>query len=444
MQSQKGDAASVPFHKHAIELDPSFAQAYASLGMAYANLRESGVASENFRKAFELRDRVSERERFYIEAAYYSFVTGELEKANQVYAEYGQEYPTASAPRNNLALNFATMGEHEKSAQEAQAAMEIVPDSVTGYVNLITAYLSLDRIDDAKVVYGQAVQHKFDNEFLDEMGYEIAFLEHDEAGMKRQMEVTVGNISAEAPMLDLQADTEAYYGRLKQAREAMQRAVTSSRRHEADESAALWLANGAAREANFGNAAEARKEAREALALSPTRDVRVVVALVLAEVGDAKQALNIAELLTKEFPLDTMIQNYWLPSIRAAVMVTRDEGEQAVMVLKVTTPYELGIQNSSIMVPIYIRGMAQLKAGQAADAAAQFTKMLEHRGLGGNAPVMALARLQLARGYAMSGDTAKAKAAYQDFLALWKDADPDTLILIAAKAEYAKLNSHLN
>jgi len=439
MQSQKGDADSVPFHKRAIELDPSFAQAYASLGMAYSNLRESGVAGENFRKAFELRDRVSERERFYIEAAYYSFVTGELEKANQVYTEFSQEYPKASAPRVNLALNFSIMGEHEKAAQEARAAVEIAPDSVSSYANLISAYLSLDRIDDAKVVYSQAVQHKFENEYLNEMRYEIAFLERDEAGMRRQMESAVGNVSAEAPMLDLQADTDAYYGRLKQSEEATQNAVTAARRYGADESAALWLANGAAREVDFGNAAKARRKSREALALSPTRDVRVVVALVLAQVGDAKEALNMSEELNKEFPLDTMVQNYWLPSIRAASLVSRGEGEQAVTLLKVTTPYELGIQNSSVMVPIYLRGMAHLKAGQGTEAAAQFTKMLEHRGLGMNAPVMALAKLQLARGYAMQGDAARAKAAYQDFLTLWKDADPDIPILIAAKTEYAKL-----
>jgi len=439
MQAVKGDAESVPYHRQAIALDPNFARAYASLGMAQYNLRETTAASENFRKAFELRDRVSERERFYIEAAYYSFATGELEKANQVYKQWAQEYPADVAPRVNLSLNYEVMGKFEKAAEESRAAIEVAPTRVTGYADLISAYLALDRVDEAKAIYDQAMQHKFDNEYLREMRYGIAFLQNDEAEMRRQIESAAGNLSAEAPLLAQQADTDAYYGQLNQAREATQRAVAAAKRNGAIESAALWLASGAYREALFGNAAEARQLANEALTLSPGRDVRIAAALTLAELGEAAQAQKIADQLNMELPLDTIIQSYWLPSIRATVTLHRGNTKQAIALLEAVTPYELGTENVSVMVPIYVRGMVCLKAGQGEDAAAEFKKMLGHRGLGQNAPIEALAHLQLARAQAMSGDKPAARRSYQDFLSLWKQADPDIPILKEAKAEYAKL-----
>jgi len=439
MQGAKGDAESVPYHQRAIALDPNFARAYASLGMAQYNLRETSAASENFRKAFELRDRVSERERFYIEAAYYSFATGELEKANQVYKQWTQEYPADVAPHVNLSLNYEVMGEFEKAAEESRAAIEIAPTRVTGYANLISAYLALDRVDEAKAMYDQAMQHKFDNEYLREMRYVIAFLQNDEAEMQRQIESAAGNLGAEAPLRAQQADTDAYYGQLKQAREATQRAVAAAKRNGAIESAALWLASGTYREALFGNAAEARQMANEALALSPGRDVRIAAALTLAELGDAAQAQKIAEQLNVELPLDTIIQSYWLPSIRATLSLHRGDAKQAIALLDAATPYELGIENVSVMVPVYVRGMVYLKAGQGGNAAAQFTKMLGHRGLGQNAPIEALAQLQLARAQALSGDKPAARRSYQDFLSLWKQADPDLSLLKLAQAENERL-----
>ena len=439
MQAVKGDAESVPYHRQAIALDPNFARAYASLGMAQYNLRESTAASESFRKAFELRERVSERERFYIEAAYYSFAMGELEKANQVYKQWAQEYPADVAPHVNLSLNYEVMGEFEKAAEESRVAIEIAPTRVTGYANLISAYLALDRVDEAKAIYDQAMQHKFDNEYLREMRYVIAFLQNDEAEMRLQIESAAGNPSAEAPLLAQQADTDAYYGQLKQAREATQRAVAAAKRNGATESAALWLASGAYREALFGNAAGARQLANEALALSPGRDVRIAAALTLAELGEAAQAQKIAEHLNAELPLDTIIQSYWLPSIRATLALHRGDAKQAIALLDAATPYELGIENVSVMVPVYVRGMAYLKAGHGEDAAAQFKKMLGHRGLGQNAPIEAMAQLQLARAHAMSGDKPAARRSYQDFLSLWKQADPDLSLLKLAQTENQKL-----
>jgi len=439
MQAVKGDAESVPYHQRAVTLDPNFARAYASLGMAQYNLQETTAASANFRKAFELRDRVSERERFYIEAAYYSFVTGELEKADQVYKQWAEEYPADVAPHSNLALNYEFMGDFDKAAEQSRAAMDIAATSVTGYANLIAAYLALDRIDEAKTIYDQAKQHKFDNQYLRQMRYDIAFLENDEAEMRRQVDAALSIPGAEAPLEGLQSDTDAYYGRLRKAREAMRRAVAAARRDGASEGAALFLANGAVREALFGNTVEARQLTSEALALSPGRDVRIGAALTLGLLGDAAQAQKLANQLNEEFPLNTLIQNYWLPSIRATQALHRGDAQQAVTLLEAAIPYELGIEDVSVMVPIYLRGLAYQKAGQGSEAAAQFQKMLGHRGLAQNAPIAALAQLQLARSQALAGDNAAARRAYQDFLSLWRGADSELALLHLTQSEYDKI-----
>jgi len=409
------------------------------LGMAQYNLRETSAASENFRKAFELRDRVSERERFYIESAYYSFTTGELEKANQVYKLWSQEYPTDVAPYVNLSLNYSVMGEFEKAVETARAAIEVAPTAVTGYANLINALLALDRVDEAKTVYQQAMEQKLDNEYLREMRYAIAFLENDEAEMRRQVQSAADLPGTEPPMLDAQADTDAYYGRLRQARQETQGAVAAAKRDGALESAALWLASGAYREALLGNAAEAQALAKEALAMARSREVRIASALTLAELGQTAQAQKLAEQLNTEFPLDTLIQNYWLPSIRATLLLHQGDAKRGIGLLDAAAPYELGVADVGSMVPIYVRGMLYLKVGQGEQAAAQFKKMLGHRGLGGNATAEALAQLQLARAQAMSGDKGNAQQSYQTFLSLWKQADSDLPLLKLARAENARL-----
>jgi tetratricopeptide (TPR) repeat protein len=439
MQATQGDAASVPYHERAIALDPNFARAYASLGMAQFNLRQVSAASGNFRKAFELRDRVSERERFYIEAAYYSFATGELEKANQVYRQWSQEYPADVAPHSNLAINYSTLGDFERAAEESRAAMEASPASVTGYANLIFAYLALNRIDEAKAIYSQTRQHHFDNEYLHELAYGIAFLSNDEAEMHKQVQAAAEIPGTQAGLLALQADTDAFRGMLKDARETTRQAVASAKREGAGESAALWLANSAYREALFGNFPQARGLAAEALALAPGRDVRIAAALTLAETGDSLRARAIVNQLSAESPVDTIMQNYWLPTIRAVMALDSGGASQAIQMLETASPYELGAQNISSMVPIYVRGRAYLKAGRAEQAKAQFTRMLAYRGLAQNAPIEALAQLQLARAQAAGGDHAAARQSYQDLFSLWAQADSDFLPLKQARAEYAHL-----
>jgi serine/threonine protein kinase/tetratricopeptide (TPR) repeat protein len=441
MQTLRGDGESIPYHKRAIELDPNFARAYASLGMAQYNLRETTAASENFKKAFELRDRVSERERFYIEAAYYSFATGELEKANQVYKQWSQEYPSEVAPHVNLALNYEVMGDFDKALEQARLAVEIAPITVTGYANLFGTYVALDRIDEALAVYQQTKQKGFDNENIRETRYAIAFLQNDPAEMKRQLQAGSEIPGAESVLQFMQSDTEAVHGNMPAAREMMGRAVATARREGSDEVAALWLANGSLREALFGNSSEARSLLSQALALSPGRDVRIAAAATLATLGETAQAQRLADQLNADSPVDTLVQNYWLPTIRAVQALHKGDAKQAIALLEPTRSYELGIQNTSVMLPIYVRGLAYAKGGQPQEAAAEFGRMLAHRGLGENHSIQVLALLQLARAKAAAGDEPAARRAYQDLLALWQQADSSLLLLHQAQAEYGKLKN---
>ena len=439
MQTSKGDAESLPYHARAVALDPNFARAYAALGMAQYNLRESTAASENFLKAFQLRDRVTLRERFYIEAVYYSFVTGELDKANEVYRQWAQEYPNDSAPHTNLSLNYSSMGELERAAEEARAATEIAPNLVAGYANLMANYLALDRVDDASVVYEQAKQRKVDNQYLREMRYSLAFLQNDEREMRRQVETAGEMPGAKTGVLALQAETDAYHGKLTTARKDTREAVSAAVRDDANETAALWLANSGFREALAGNDSKARDSVRRALSLASGSDVRVASALTLATIGDVVEAEKLASQLNEAAPLNTIIQSYWLPAIRAMIALKKDNPKHAITLLDATSPFELGLENVSSMVPVYVRGLAYLKNGQAPEAAAQFQKMLAHRGILQNAFIAPLAQLQLGRALVAAGDPLKAKTAYQQFFSLWKDADHEIPILKQAEAEYRKL-----
>jgi len=441
MQALKGDGASVPYHKRAIELDPNFARAYASLGMAQSNLLETSAAAESFRKAFELRDRVSERERFYIETAYYSHATGELEKANQAYKQWAQEYPNESSPHVNLALNYEVMGEFDKAVEESRTAMEVAPSSVAAYANLMAAYLALDRVDEAMAIYQKAKQQGFDNEYLRQLRYSIAFLQNDEAEMKRQLQSAADIPGGEAELLGYHADADALRGHLQKSRETAQRAAAAAQRDGSPEAAAAWLANGAYREALFGNSTEARKLIAQALSISTGRDVQIAAAMAFAEIGDAAQAQKIADKLAADAPLDTIMQSYWLPSIRATMAIRKGDADRAITLLEVSIPYEFGMQNIGSMVPVYVRGMAYLKTGKGTDAAAQFKKILAHRGLSQTSPISALAQLQLARALTLAGDKAAARVAYQDLFSLWKQADPDVLLLQQAQSEYEHLKN---
>ena len=442
-QRMKGEnPESVSYTKRAVELDPNFARAYASLGTAYGNLNQISVATENYKKAYELRDRVSERERYYIEAQYYLVVTGDVERSIQTYLQWIQTYPDDDIPHANLGNNYQFLGQYEKAATEAREDLRITPDDAVGYTNLVNCYASLYRLDESKVAFDQAIANKLDGAQLRQMGYYVAFLQGNGAAMAEQLAWATGKAGSEDLLLSAQSDTEAYYGRLAKARELSERAVDSAKRADAKETAAIWQDNSALREAAMGNAVHARRDAAVALGLRPGRDVRLLAALALTQAGADEEARKLLDKLNQEFPLDTMIQRYWLPTTNAVLELNRDHAQQAIELLQPASAFELGEPPQfpfGTMYPVYVRGQAYLKARQGQQAVAEFQKFLDHRGITVNFPLGALAHLGLARAYALSGDTARARTAYQDFLALWKDADPDIPILKEAKAEYAKL-----
>ncbi len=439
---EKGDAEAIPFYKRAIELDSNFAMAYCNLGLSYANLGQPSLSAENLRKAYDLRERVSEKERLRISAFYYAFATGELEKEAQTYELWSQSYPRDSSPHSNLGANSTSLGQYEKAVAETQEALRLEQNAVVNHSNLGQNFLALNRPDDAKAAFDQALVRKLDGGALRLWMYYLAFFRGDVEQMKQQMAWGAGKPGAEDPLLSAQSDTEAYYGRLPKAQDFSRRAVDSALRADSKETAALWQANAALREAEFGNATAAKQGVTSALALAPGRDVKVLAALTSARIGETARAKTMIEDLERNNPSNTVLKLYWLPTLKAAIELNGGNSAQALVLLEAAAPYELGepppLQLGTLY-PTYLRGQAYLMAHNGSAAAAEFQKFLDHRGIALNFPLGALAHLGLARTYAVSGDTAKAKAAYQDFLALWKDADPDIPILKEAKAEYAKL-----
>jgi len=439
---EKGDTDALPFLKRAVELDPNFARAYASLGVRYNNLGQASLAIENVRRAYELRDRVSEREKYYIACTYFTLVTGELEKAIQQYEVWIHDYPRDYVAATNLGVNYFTLGQFERAAAVTREALRLEPASILGYNNLGVAYFSMNRLDEAKSAFDEALARKLDGPYLRQSIYYLDFLRKDAAGMQQQVAWAMGKPGAEDILLSAESDTQADYGRLQKARQLSAQAAESAKRNDSKETAAFWLANEALREAEFGNATAALKQAREALDLAPGRDVRVETALALARSGDATTAQKLMAALNQEFPLDTLMQNYWLPTVRAAIELQRHDAAKAIGILRAAVPYELADPppfSTGTMYPVYLRGEAYLAAGNGGLAAAEFQKILDHPGVIVNFPLSALSHLGLGRARALSGDTAGARTAYQDFFALWKDADPDIPILEKAKGEYAKL-----
>jgi eukaryotic-like serine/threonine-protein kinase len=437
----KGDKEAILFYRRAIEIDPSFAMAYARLGVSYGNLGQPSLALENLKKAYDLREHVSEREKLHITADY-QFAMGDLEKEAQTYVLWIQSYPHDSIPHGNLGANFVTLGQYEKSVAETQDALRLDPNQIIGYGNLGQVLIALNRLDDAKVIFEQALARKLDGGSFRLLMYYLAFVRGDSRQMEQQVAWGAGKPGAEDPLLSAQSDTEAYYGRLTKARDFTRRAVDSAIRADSKETAALWQANAALREAEFGNAAAAKQDVTAALGLAPGRDVKVLAALALARAGDTPRAQAMMEELEKSNPTNTVLKLYWLPTLKAAIEVNGGNAARALELLEAAAPYELGEPpptQEGTLYPAYLRGHAYLLTRNGTAAASEFQKMLDHRGILVNFPTGVLAHLGRARAYALSGDTAKAKTAYQDFLALWKDADPDIPILKEAKAEYGKL-----
>jgi tetratricopeptide (TPR) repeat protein/predicted Ser/Thr protein kinase len=442
LSREQSDTAAVPFLKRAVELDPNFARAFAALGVRYNNLGQASLAIQNVKKAYELRDRVSEREKYYIACTYFTLATGELEKAIQQYELWIRDYPRDYVAATNLGVNYFTLGQFERAAAVTRQALDLEPGSILGYNNLGVAYFSMNRLDEAKSAFDEALARNLDGPYLRQSIYYLNFLRQDAAGMQQQITWAMGKAGAEDIMLSAQSDTEAYHGHLRKARELSQQAENSARHNDSKETAAFWQGNEALREAEFGELSEARQEAQQALALAPGRDVWVETGLAFARAGDIAEAEQQADRLNQEFPLDTLVQNYWIPVIRAAIELDRKGAAKAIALLQPTLPYESADPPpfaAGTMYPAYLRGQAYLSAGKGTEAAAEFQKLIEHPGVVVNFPLGALAHLGLARAHALSGDAGAARTAYQDFFALWKDADPDIPVLKQAKSEYEKL-----
>ena len=437
---ERGDTPSIPFLKRAIEIDPSFPMAYAALAVLYGNLNQPTLALENATKAYELRERANEREKLRI-AAYYFRARGEIEKEAETYELWTANYPRDVSLYVNLASDYGNLGQYDKALAQEKEALRLAPDIVVVYANMGGTYVNLNRLDEAKATFDQALALKLDSGLLRTNMYYYAFLRGATALMEQQLAWAAGKPGVEDTLLSAQSDTEGYYGRLSKARDFSRRATDSAVRSDSKETAALWKVNAALREAEIGNAAYARAGASGALKLSQGPDVKVAAALSFARIGDISQAKALAEELETTFPTNTMLKLYWLPTINATIELNRRNSSQALLDLEPSAPYELGGAGAFInyLYPVYTRGQAYLLGRNGTAAAAEFQKMLDHSGVVQNFVTGSLAHLQIGRAYTISGDTAKAKAAYEEFFILWKDADPDIPIYKQAKAEYAKL-----
>lgn len=429
--------AAVPLFQRAIELDPNFAMAYASLGMAYFELSEKDRLAA-FRKAYELRDGVSERERFYIEAHYHDYVNGDWEKAREVYELWAQTYPRDDVAHLNLSVDHSHLGEFDRAYTEASESLRLLPADCISYGAVVAALISGGHPDEARKAADDAHAKKLDCLHLNYALYELAFLRGDTAKMNQISELPAPKYGT--GILSLQAHTAAYYGQSKRARELFRSAINSSGQPKRPELTGVLGVQEAEFEALFGNIAAARQQALAALEISNGSDTQGIAALILAMTGDTTRAQSLIDDLDERFPRNTLVQDNYLPAARAQLALDRNDPAKAVQALEAAAPYELGdMDHSNAGYPIYLRGEAYLAAHQGAAAAAEFQKILDHPGLILNDPIAALARLGLARAYSAQGDTPKAKTAYADFLSLWKNADPDLTIYQQAKAEFAAL-----
>jgi serine/threonine protein kinase/tetratricopeptide (TPR) repeat protein len=451
---EKDSAAALPYYQRAIELDPNFAMGYAALGDDYVNLAETGRARQYLAKAFQLREHANERERMFIAALYYEDVTGELEKVQRTYQGWIASYPRDSSAHLGLGSAYSEQGQYEKAAEADREALRLYPDSAAPYAGLAIALLASRRFEEARQTIQQAQQRKLDNDLFHLDLYAVAFVRGDSSAMDEEEHWFEGK-PEENFGVSLASDAEAYVGHLVRARALTKRSADSAIRADSKENGAIWLENSALREAAFGNLTLAKQAAAEGLKLVPTSQaVEVEAALADAMAGGAAEAQFLAQDLNKRFPLDTQMRSLWLPAIQAHLALNRKDATTAINRLQPALPLiEYGqilfVANLSCLYPTYIRGEAYLAAGQGKEAVAEFQKILDHSGIVWNCWTGALAHLGVARANALKAknstgadaDAARVRAlgAYQDFLTLWKDADPDIPILKQAKAEYAKL-----
>jgi DNA-binding winged helix-turn-helix (wHTH) protein/Tfp pilus assembly protein PilF len=439
---KKGDDASVPFFKKAIELDPNFAMAYGAIATIYHNKGESALARENTAKAYALRDRVTEGEKLAIESRYFLYVPGDLEKASQVFEVWARNYPALATPLNQLGSTQSNLGRYEQGVDSLRAALNLDPTRSTTYANLAEDLLSLNRLQDAEAVLAEAEKRKFQTDFLLEVNYLKAFLRNDGAEMQRILVQSSDVPGAQGLLFSQQANTEAYHGHFEKADE-LSGVAANLMEHDGDkELAATCLAEGAVREAAVGNSTRARSLIANAQKIVRGEDVVILTALITAQIGDRKQAETLVHEMNRQWPEDTFVQKYWLPVIRALIDIHNQQWSKAVSDLDLAAQFDFASPPSLSVVtiyPAYVRGYAYLGAGDGTRAALEFQKLVDHSGMVLNFPLAPLARLGRARAYARSGDAVKARAAYLDFLQIWHDADPDSPVVKQAREEYAKL-----
>lgn len=439
-----GENAAIPLFQRALAFDPNFAVALSDLGTLYCNLEQADLCAQYAAQAYALRDRVSDRERHVIESNYFMNVTGELEKAAQVFEEWKQLYPRSLYPYVQLGVVASALGRLEAGLSNDLAAFALRKNTAVVYRNLSFDYMVLNRFDEARAILDEAHKNKLDGSLLQNY-YQLAFLRDDAKEMEHCLSAASGDPEDESAMLSGQADTEAYYGRLSNAREITRRAVEIALAAGSRSSAANWEATAALREAEFGNLNEARSRAQAALSLSSSEPVQIAAALAFARAGQMSRATAIAAALLRRSPKDTLLINYWIPTIRAAIALNRREATQALQELERAAPYQLGgntppFTSGATLYPIYLRGEAYLSERNFTAAQAEFKKVIDNKGLVWNFPTGILARLQLARTFAAAGDITHAQSAYQDFFQLWRRAEESSRLLQHARREYARLN----
>jgi serine/threonine protein kinase/tetratricopeptide (TPR) repeat protein len=436
MRNGGGEAESLPPFRRAVELDPNFAMAYARMAAIYDNLGEEDRSVEAARKAFDLRDRVSERERFYIDDHFYT-ATGDIDKEKEVLELAIRTYPNDSSGYANLSLEYGQYyGQYDKAITLASEFTRLESNAPFGYTHAASGYMALNRIEEARSVLQRAVDAKADNLFVHRVMYGLAFLSGDGDGMQRQMKWAEGKPS-EYLLLGEAANAAAAQGQMRKGGDFIRRSIQVTDRLGFKETTAVTQAAWAGTLAEVGNAAMARELAASSSALAHGRGNMESVAVALAMSGDVGRAQTITEDLSRRFPSDTLLHDVWAPCVAALVALNHKNPEQAITVLQAATPYEMG--SALGLFPIYVRGLAYLQAKRGTEAAKEFQKIVEHHGIAPAAPEHSLAKLGLGRAYGLTGEAAKAKTAYQDFLSLWKDADPDVPLLREAKSEYEKV-----
>ena len=440
-------AAGVPLFQRAIEIDPKFAVAYASLGFTYGLLGQPSLSAESNKRAYELRDRASDREKFFIAATYETQVTGDLEKALQTCELWAQTYPREKPAHGILgSFVYPTFGKFEKGVEVDKQLINLDPDFAVGYLQLAFNTQFAGRVEEAEKVLRRASERKLEIPEIAAQRYDIAFLKGDQAGMDREVALAQGPSGPDDLVLDRRGFVLAYSGRLKEAKSAVQRAADLNQEPDQRSRKALIKIGPALWDAFFGNVAAARKGAAEAADLSKDRDAEYGAAFALALSGESSRSRVLAKDLEKRFPEDTGVKVFYLPAIRALLELDGGQPSKAIEMLQVSLPYDRGIPPSASpfffgnFYTVYVRGLAYLAAHQGSEAAAEFQRIMDGRTIVVSDPIGALAHLQLGRALAMSGDTAKARVAYQDFLTLWKDADQDIPVFLEAKKEFAALH----